>query len=341
MQKTLLSSGLILMLVLVLLPGRSAVTAGGFDWSSVALDESESTTEVNDDSSDTANATPKKKGNGFVRALGAPFRALGRLFGGGKKNDQQAKRTSEKDASKFESKTFTRIKDGSVQPSTASNGDNATPTDAFAVAASPVDVHIQKGRELLVAGNVDGAIAELSAATAINPKSGEANKLLGIAYESKGFRDRALQSFEVALHSDEDNAEHLNNLGFLLYKNGDYEKATKYLKKAAKKRPNDARIWNNLALTQCQRGKFDDAFESFGKAVGEFGAHLNIAAQLQSRGYAKDAIKHLEKAQAMRPNSVDVLSKLVALYEMTGRPTDAEAARRSIVALKTFADANK
>ena len=25
-----------------------------------------------------------KKGNGFVRALGAPFRALARLFGGGK-----------------------------------------------------------------------------------------------------------------------------------------------------------------------------------------------------------------------------------------------------------------
>jgi Flp pilus assembly protein TadD len=167
------------------------------------------------------------------------------------------------------------------------------------------------------------------------------NNLLGIAYEGKGLRERALQSFEVAVHSEENNAEHLNNLGFLLFKSGDYERASKYLKKAAKLSPKDARIWNNLALTQCQRGKFDDAFDSFVKAVGEFDGHVNLAAQLQSRGYAKDAIQHLEKAQAIRPNAVAVLTKLVALYEMTGRPTDAENTRRSIVALKTFADANK
>ena len=332
MQKTLLSSGLILMLVLVLVPGRSVVTAGGFDWSSVALDESESTTEVNDNSSDTTNASPKKKGNGFVRALGAPFRALGRLFGGGKKNDQQARRISDKDAEKFESTKLTRIKDVSTVEPVSTNAVDSNST---------LENHLAKGRKLLLAGDVNGSISELTSALRLDPKSAEANRLIGIAYESQGMRDLALKAFEVALHSDDDNAEHLNNLGFLLYKNGDYEKATKYLKRAVKKSPNDARIWNNLALTQCQRGKFDDAFESFVKAVGEFNAHTNIAGQLQSRGYAKDAIKHLEKAQAMRPNSVDVLSKLVALYEMTGRPTDAEAARRSIVALKTFADANK
>jgi len=193
----------------------------------------------------------------------------------------------------------------------------------------------------LIAGNVEAAISQLASAASLKPKSAEVNNLLGIAYESKGLRDRALQSFEVAVHAEENNAELLNNLGFLLYKNGDYERASKYLKKAAKLSPSDARIWNNLALTQCQRNKFDDAFESFTKAVGEFGAHANIAAQLQSKGFAKDAIEHLEKAQAMKPNSVDVLNKLIALYELTGRPTDAEAARRSLVALKTFADANK
>src|SRR4030095_7701411 len=99
----------------------------------------------------------------------------------------------------------------------------------------------------------------------------------------------------------------------------------------------DARIWNNLALTQCERQKFEDAYESFAKAVGEYGSHLNMAAQLQSKGYAKDAIKHLEKATAIRPNSTEALTKLVALYELTGRPTDAENTRRSLVALKTFA----
>src|SRR5215207_1098928 len=36
---------------------------------------------------------PKRKGNGFARALGAPFRALARLFGGGRKTET-AKKTA-------------------------------------------------------------------------------------------------------------------------------------------------------------------------------------------------------------------------------------------------------
>ena len=200
---------------------------------------------------------------------------------------------------------------------------------------------MSKARELLNAGDANAAITELTTATAINQRSAEANKLLGVAYESKGWRDSAMRSFEMAVDSMTNNPEHLNNLGFLLYKNGEYERATKYLKRAAKIAKNNPRIWNNLGLAQCSRGKFDDAFESFARAVGEFNGHLNIAAQLQQHGYAKEAIKHLQKAQAMNPNSTDVLNKLVSLYEMTGRPTDAEAARRSLIALKTFADANK
>ena len=154
-------------------------------------------------------------------------------------------------------------------------------------------------------------------------------------------RQQALDSFEKAVHLSKDNAQYLNNYGFLLYRNGNLEAATKYLKRAAKLAPKDSRIWNNLGLTYSQREKFDDAYFSFARAVGEYNGHVNVAAQMQQHGYAQAAIKHLEKAQAIKPNSADVLSKLVSLYEMTGRHTDAEAARRSLVALKTFADANK
>jgi Flp pilus assembly protein TadD len=47
--------------------------------------------------SDSAQARPsERKGNGFARALGAPFRALARLFGGGRKsaNEEAKKRKS-------------------------------------------------------------------------------------------------------------------------------------------------------------------------------------------------------------------------------------------------------
>jgi tetratricopeptide (TPR) repeat protein len=49
-----------------------------------------------DDDADTSasdDSTPKqKKGNSFARALAAPFRALARLFGGGKKKSEEAKK---------------------------------------------------------------------------------------------------------------------------------------------------------------------------------------------------------------------------------------------------------
>ena len=227
------------------------------------------------------------------------------------------------------------INDARVTPKEASSDGKRTATN------SDYAVHLARGRELLNAGDVSGAIGELTIAASIDPKSAETKNLLGVAYETKGLRRLALESFKAAVESDKDNAEYLNNYGFLLFKNSDYDEATKYLKRAAKLSPNDARIWNNLGLVQCQRRKFDDAFKSFARAVGEFNGHVNLAAQLSAMGYAKEAIKHLELAQKMQPNSADVLAKLVSLYEMTGRLSDAETARRSIVALRTFADAKK
>jgi Flp pilus assembly protein TadD len=337
------STFLSIALLLAFVQHHSVATAGFFDWSALVAGEAVADATVADSNNDTttkdSTESSKKGSNGFVRIISAPFRALGRLFGGGKKNEQQARGISNKEAEKFESKPLTRIKD-STTPVIAPDANSANSATTTPSSVSEFERHLSKARELLVAGEVDSAINELTNATAINQKSAAANNLLGVAYESKGWRDSALRAFEMAVTLDENNAEHLNNLGFLLYKNGDYERATKFLKRAAKIGDNP-RIWNNLGLVYCEREKFDDAYRSFVQAAGEYQGRLNIATQLQQRGHAQDAIKHLEKAQALRPNSAEVLAKLVSLYEMTGRPADAENARRAIVALKTFADANK
>ena len=290
------------------------------------------------DAPDVTNTEKSKEGdNGLVRALKAPFKAFGRLFGGKKKDDGKLQRISEKDLKKFEMVPARVVTDTKTVTAAPTN----TNRTAIATSGSDYSVHFNSGRDLLYGGDVNGAITELSRALSLAPKSAEARNLLGIAYEAKGLRDRALESFKAAVQADKNNSEYLNNYGFLLFKNNDFEEATKYLKRAAKSAPDNPRIWNNLGLAQCRRGKFDDAFESFTHAVGEFNGHLNVAAQLMAHGGAKEAINHLEKAQRMQPNSADVLAKLVNLYEMTGRARDAETARRSIIALQTSADAKK
>ena len=261
---------------------------------------------------------PKKPDDGVGRVLGAPFRALGRLFGGGKTHNRP-ERLTEKDVARFESAQASRVKDARTPVAPA----------ASAVENSAAD-HLQRGRDLLGAGQLNEAIAEFSTATSLDPTSGEAHTLLGVAYDRKGLPDRALQSFQAALHDPDDQAMHLNNIGFFEYKLGEYDKAVKYLKRAVKVAPNDQRIWNNLGLAQMELRKFDDAYKSFAHAMGEFDAHLRIATRLEEHGSAGDAIKHLEKALALQPNSTSVLTRLASLYEQTGRDERAERARRAL-----------
>ncbi len=299
-----------------------------------------------DDSTLSSQAAEGRE-NGFLGALKAPFKAIGKLFGGGKKNKGKLERISEKDAKKFESSQAVQTTNNIPLPAVSPRG-NATQvsgmttsgqkTSAEALETLALD-HLEKGRALLDSHDLNGAIGELSMAVSANPKLSEASTLLGVAYWRKGLRDVAQKSFEAAVRINKDDPQNLNNLGYLLYENGDYENATKYFKRAAKLAPNDPLLWNNLGLAQSERGHFDDAYESFARAQGEYKGHLNVAARLEHNGSTKKAIKHLEKALALQPNSPDVLARLIGLYDSTGNEKQAESARSALLAARTLANA--
>ncbi|HET6980216.1 MAG TPA: tetratricopeptide repeat protein [Pyrinomonadaceae bacterium] len=280
-----------------------------------------------------------KGDNAIVKVLKAPFKALGRLFGGGKKDDDKLQRLSRKDVKKFESVGSARVVDARTTGFEAP----ATAVPAASETVSPVDPalasareNLERGRSLLNSGNINDAIAVLSTAATTDAKLHEAYNLLGVAYEVKGMRDRAFESFENALKADEDNGEYLNNLGYLYLKNGDFDKAAKYLKRAVKAAPQSQRYWNNLGLVQSQRGKFDDAYDCFVRAVGEYQGHLNVANRSQSMGYDKVAIKHLEQARVLRPTA-EILLRLAVLYKRTGNDEMAAEANKALVAARSQA----
>ena len=297
------------------------------------------------DNSMLPNQVQEGSGNGFLGALKAPFKAIGRLFGGGKKNKVKLERISEKDAKKFESAPGVQTTNNTPVPAVSSQG-NRTDVSGMTTTGQKTAVdaletialdHLEKGRALLNSHDLNGAIGELSMAASANPKLSEASSLLGVAYWRKGLRDVAQRSFETAVRINKDDPQNLNNLGYLLYENGDYENATKYFKRAAKLAPKDPLIWNNLGLAQSERGHFDDAFESFARAQGAYKGHLNVAARLEHNGSSKKAIKHLEKALTLKPNSPDVLARLIDLYDSTGDEKEAVSARRSLETLRTLA----
>ena len=280
-----------------------------------------------------------KNGNKFVSALKFPIKAIGRLFGAGKKDDNKLQKLSRKDVEKFEAVGMSKV----IDARTATEATSATESDASVVMADPADAsareNLDRGRALLNSGNVNDAIAVLSTAASKNPKLHEAYNLLGVAYEAKGMRDRAFESLQKAVKGSGNNAEYLNNLGYLHFKNGDYDKAAKYVKRAVKVAPNVQRYWNNLGLIQAQRANFDEAYDCFARAVGEYEGHMNVANRSQAMGYDKAAIKHLEHARALRPATAEILLRLAVLYKRTGNDTMAAEANTALVAVKAQAAA--
>jgi tetratricopeptide (TPR) repeat protein len=294
----------------------------------------------------TLNATSKhversqsNGDNAFVRALKFPFKAIGRLFGAGKKNDNGPQRLSRKDVKKFESVGTAKVVDARTSgPATATPA--AQPAEngpAIDPQLAGAQENLERGRTLLNGGDLNGAIACLSTAASTDPKLHEAYNLLGVAYEAKGMRDRAFESFEKALKADQQNAEYLNNVGYLYYKNGAYDKAAKYLKRAVKTAPEVQRYWNNLGLVQAQRANFEDAYECFSRAVGDYEGHMNVANRSQAMGYDKTAIKHLEQARALRPATAEILLRLAVLYKRTGNVELAAEANAALVAVRSTA----
>ena len=266
---------------------------------------------LEDSGSETGTAdTPKKGGNKVVRVLAAPFKAFGKLF----RHKDRIERMSEKDSDKFATVGVSRTEDGRY-PEPDKTSKSVTAKE-----------HLAAGREFLLANRLNEAITELSTAASMDPKLSEAHNLLGVAYDKKGFADRAKDSYQSAVKVQPEDPEILNNLGFSLYQNGNYRAAVDRLKRAAKLAPNDARILNNLGLALCRLGKFDDAYKQFARATGAYTGNLNTARMLERFGRDDDAIKYYEAARRIDPNSTLAVKRLADLYKRTGRTDPSQVA---------------
>jgi Flp pilus assembly protein TadD len=286
-------------------------------WSASTIErEGDPDANVIEDSGSTAGRTSeqKKGGNKIVKALAAPFKAFGRLFG---HKDKKLQRMTEKDAEQFESVAVTRIDDGSYAAAKINVADTAKQ-------------HLDTGREYLLSGRLNEAIAELSTAASLDPKLNEAHKLLGVAYDQKGLTQRAKDSYERAIKFEPEDPETLNNLGFSLYQSGNYRAAVDRLKRAAKLAPTDERILNNLGLALCRLGKFDEAYKNFARAAGPLTGNLNTAKMLERFGRDDDAIKYYEAAKRVDPNCSFALRRLADLYQRVGKSSESQAARNAM-----------
>lgn len=106
------------------------------------------------------------------------------------------------------------------------------------------------------------------------------------------------------LKVEEDNADILQVLGLIKYKNQDYKSSIELFEKACSINPNNYENYNNLGLCYAGLGKFDQSIEIIEKAIKinpdlDF-LHSNLGLQLRNKKETLKAIECFKKALSIK-----------------------------------------
>jgi Flp pilus assembly protein TadD len=304
-----------------------------------------------------ASAPPRKRGNAFLRALGAPFRALGRLFGGRKKNSATAKRTQPSAAPQ------TQVAHVNVIPAPTPEKALPAPTAAEQAAAEQPGVPeaisppapvaaapnarpvVPAGPDLIAPGHAPtftatpeppptfapapappGVFTPLVENVPLDPLS------QGRALLERGFIGEAIAQLSVAAVTGPDLLTANNMLGLAYDRMGWHDQAQQAYERALIAAPNDGPTLNNLGYSLYLSDRYTDALKRLKAAAKLDPANRQIVNNLALvYGRLKkydDAYKQFARAGG----EFYARTQVGALLEADGRDRDAlhhyEAARR-------------
>jgi Tfp pilus assembly protein PilF len=147
-------------------------------------------------------------------------------------------------------------------------------------------------------GNNKDAIAYYKRAISVDPNYSEAHNNLGVAYAEIEEWDNAISSFQSALRNPvyRTPASAYFNLGYVLYKKGEFVEAKDSLKESLVRNPTSPRAFYFLGLVYTELGDNDEAIENFSNAVGILPEYIDAHWEL-ANAYLRDddsdsALKH-------------------------------------------------
>ena len=111
------------------------------------------------------------------------------------------------------------------------------------------------------------AVGELKKAVEIYPSYADAQGELGLAYQRLGYKDLAMERYNLALKYNPTHATTLNNMGAVLFERGKVEDASEYFSRALQKDPNYKDAIGNLASCYGSLGRYEEAIDLFKRAI--------------------------------------------------------------------------
>jgi len=128
-------------------------------------------------------------------------------------------------------------------------------------------------------------------------------------------------------------ASALTLLGDLLFDKRDMAGALECFERLARQRPDDGRLWNNLALAQLALGRLDDAEAAARRArtldPGSAVAWLNLGRALAARGHREGALGALAESLRLDPANADAHDLAGRMHAQDGGFTRAVKSFRS------------
>jgi Tfp pilus assembly protein PilF len=293
---------------------------------------------------------PKRKGNGFARALAAPFRAIARLFGGGRKSEAAKKSApppkQEAAATRDEVKQVTAPEESKPQAQTS-----AQPAPVEAPKVEPVTTPAAPARETAQTPPASGlnttgggAVASASGGVRIvRPSAGEVAEdlrpkmfiplIVGVPADSvsqgrallqHGYLMEAIAELQTAATSVGPQLAEANNLLGLAYDRlGWHRQAAEAYARALTVAPKDWVVLANLGYSLYLDGDYAGALKRLNKAAklapAEPVIYNNLGVVNARLGREGDAYKYFAKAS----NEYEAHVKLAGILEDQRHDKDA------------------
>ena len=218
------------------------------------------------------------------------------------------------------------------------SGDLALAVDrlADAVAADPTNAEFRNAyaHALWRNGDRDAALAAHAEAARLDPRlQMQYARSLDVA----GRTADAVAQYEQLLEKNPQASTVREDLGRLLFRNGDYRGAAANLQAAVQSRPDDPVLQQELAYSLDQAGDRAQAAAMYRqvleKAPGAVISRGLLAENLAEQGRKDEALTVLQEGLRAQPEAPMLQRQLGSVLERSGRPKDAAAAYRAYAGL--------
>lgn len=141
-------------------------------------------------------------------------------------------------------------------------------TKAIELKDGPNEIlHILRGHCYQKLGRYDKAMADYTAAAALDPQDAESYESMGYIHSLRGEYDEAIPCYEKAISLDPKNGEACNNLGYTWFQKGNTDKALEYLNKAIEADPSYAESYRSRAEVYSTLGQPDKALADMDRFI--------------------------------------------------------------------------